>query len=167
VHKQEVVLHPNIFQHEQKNDHCMHFFEVFNDGIIAEDKDQPTENKFDVPRFFLVHDIADVVDLPKYDEYNDNYEVDFLEHPTECSSAGNVQFQQFKESIQPAHFSYDNYKEHEESTESGEGNTLSLCFSSFQILKENFHSVISQQFHSYDNKHGENNEFTNENSFPL
>jgi hypothetical protein len=81
VHKQEVDLHPDLFQHEQKNDCSMHFFEVFNDDIVAEDKDQPTEEKVDVPRFFLVDDIADVVDLPKYDEYNDNYEVDFSEQP--------------------------------------------------------------------------------------
>jgi hypothetical protein len=40
-------------------------------------------------------------------------------------------------------------------------------FSSFQLLKENFHSVISQQFHSYASEHGENSKFADENSLPL
>jgi hypothetical protein len=31
----------------------MHFFKVFNNNIVAEDKDQPTEEKIDVPSFFL------------------------------------------------------------------------------------------------------------------
>jgi len=79
VHKQEDDLHPDIFEHEKKKYCSMHFFEVLNDDIVAEDKDQPTEEKVNVPMFFLVDDIVDVVYLPKYDEYNDNYEVDFSE----------------------------------------------------------------------------------------
>jgi hypothetical protein len=136
----------------------------------SEFADHPVEEQVVVP-IFMFDDIADVVDFPKYDEYDDDYivdfEVDFSEQAAAFSPLGNDDFQQSQESSQPAYFSYDNDEENEESTESGEGNTLPLCFSSFQLLKENFHSVISQQFHSYANEHGENNEFVDGNSLPL
>jgi hypothetical protein len=80
----------------------------------------------------LLDDIADVVDLPIYDEYDDDYDVDFLEQPTACSLSENVPFQQCSEIHQPTYHSYK-----EESTETTEGNSLPLCFSSFKLLKEN------------------------------
>jgi hypothetical protein len=166
VHKQEADLHPDLFQHEQKIDCFMHFFEVFNNDIVAEDKDQPTEEQVDVPRFFLVDDIADVVDLPKYDEYNDNYEIDFSEQPTACSPSGSVQFQQFKERSQPACFSCDNDEEHEESIESGEI-TFPLCFSSFKLLKKNVYNVSNQKSSRHDVEYEESSGLANENYLPL
>jgi hypothetical protein len=42
-----------------------------------------------------------------------------------------------------------------------------LCFSSFQLLKENFHGVINQHFHSCVSEHGENNGLTDGNYLPL
>jgi len=33
----------------------------------------------------LLDNIADVVDFPIYDEYDDDYDVEFLEKPTSCS----------------------------------------------------------------------------------
>jgi hypothetical protein len=40
----------------------------------------------------LLDDIADVVDLFTYDEYDDDYDVDFLEQPTACSLPENFSF---------------------------------------------------------------------------
>ena len=46
----------------------------------------------------MLDDIAGVHDFPKYDEYNDdyivNFGVDFLEHPSTFSPLGNNYFQQ-------------------------------------------------------------------------
>jgi hypothetical protein len=75
-------------------------------------------------------EITDVFDLPKYDDYDDDYivdfKVDFLKQATALSLLGNDDFQQSQESNQPTYLSYDNDEENEESTESGEGNTLPL-----------------------------------------
>ena len=51
------------------------------------------EKQVDSPSFFLLDGIAIVVDLPIYDEYNDDYDVEFLEQPTACSLLENVPFQ--------------------------------------------------------------------------
>ena len=75
--------------------------------------------------------IADVVDFPIYDEYDGDWDVDFLEQLVVCSLSENAPFQQCNDSNQPTYHSYK-----EESIESAEGNSLSLCFSSFKLLKE-------------------------------
>ena len=98
---------------------------------------QFVEEQVDVPSFFLLDDIVDVVDFPIYDEYDDDCDVDFLEQPTTCSLSKNVPFQQCNESNQPTYHSYK-----EESTELAEGNSLPLCFSSFEFLKENYKIII-------------------------
>jgi hypothetical protein len=71
----------------------------------------------------LLDDIADVVDSPIYDEYNNDYDVDFLELLTSCFLYENVSFQQYSERNQPTYHSYE-----EERTESAEGNYLPLYF---------------------------------------
>jgi hypothetical protein len=50
------------------------------------------EEQVDVPSFFLLDDIANVVDLPIYDEYDDDCDVDFLEQLDVCSLSENVLF---------------------------------------------------------------------------
>jgi hypothetical protein len=50
---------------------------------------QLVEEQVDVPRFFLLDDI---VDLTIYDEYDNDYGVDFLEQPVACSLSENVPF---------------------------------------------------------------------------
>jgi hypothetical protein len=67
---------------------------------------QVVEEQVDVPSFSLLDDIADVVDLSLYDEYYDDYDVDFLEQRTTCSVSENVHFQQCNESNQPTYHSY-------------------------------------------------------------
>jgi hypothetical protein len=86
---------------------------------------------------FLLDNIAYVADLPIYDEYDDDYDVNSLEQPTACSLSENVPFQQCNERNQPTYHSYK-----EESMESAEGNSLPLCFSAFKLLKENYKTII-------------------------
>jgi hypothetical protein len=82
------------------------------------------EEKVDVPCFFLLYDIANVVDFPIYDEYDDDCEVEFLEKLDVCPLSENVPFQQYNESNQPTYHSYK-----EESTNLTEGNYSPLCLS--------------------------------------
>jgi hypothetical protein len=57
----------------------------FVDSQENEFANQLVEEQVDVPIFFLLDDIADVVDLYLYDEYDYDYDVDFLEQATACS----------------------------------------------------------------------------------
>jgi hypothetical protein len=109
----------------------------FVDDRKNEFANQFVEEQVDAPSFFLLDNIADVVDFPIYDEYDDYCDVDFLEQPSVCSLSENVLFQQCHESNQPTYHSYK-----EESIESAKGNSLPLCFSSFKLLKENSKIII-------------------------
>jgi hypothetical protein len=111
----------------------------FVDGQEDEFVNHLLEEQVDVPRFSL-DEIEDVDDMPLYDEYYDDYDVDFLEQPAACSLSKNVHFQQCNESNQPT---YQGYKE--ESIESTEGNSLPLCFYSFKLLKENSNIITKEK----------------------
>ena len=53
---------------------------------------------------------------PRYNEYDDDCDANFLEKPTVCSSLGNVHFQQTYERKLHTCYSYDiNHKESSES----------------------------------------------------
>jgi len=139
-----------FFQREKKIDHSINFFDVFNDDIVAEDKDRPIEEQVDVPSFFLVDDIAWSFYMPIYNEYNDDYDSEFYEKPTVFLSPGSVLLQQsdenaqpFKENSHPAHYSHG--EEHEENSELVEGNSLPLCFSSFKLLEKKIKSLLKQR----------------------
>jgi len=73
----------NFFHDEQSVDYAMIFlFLIFNDGCHeSKFADHPVEEQVVVP-IVLMDDIAGVHDFPKYDEYVDDYKVDFLEKPT-------------------------------------------------------------------------------------
>ena len=64
----------------------------FVDSQENEFANQLVEEQVDVPSFFLLYDIENVVDLPIYDEYDDGYDVDFLEQPASRSLSENVPF---------------------------------------------------------------------------
>jgi hypothetical protein len=64
----------------------------FVDNQENEFANQLVEEQVDVPSFFLLDDIAYVVDLPIYDEYDDDYGDEFLEQPAACSLLENVPF---------------------------------------------------------------------------
>jgi hypothetical protein len=55
------------------------FMYSFVDSQENEFANRLVEEQVDVPRFFLLDDIADVVDLSLYDKYDDDYDVEFLE----------------------------------------------------------------------------------------
>jgi hypothetical protein len=65
----------------------------FVDSQENEFANQLVEEQVDVPRFSLLDGIASVVYFPIYDEYDDDYDVDFLEQPVACSLSENVPFQ--------------------------------------------------------------------------
>jgi len=108
------------FHDEQRADRFMY---SFVDSQEYECEKQLVEEHVDIPSLFLLDDIAYVVDLSIYDEYDDDYDVDSLEQPTACSLSENIPFQQCNESNQPTYHSYK-----EEIIESAEGNYLPLCF---------------------------------------
>jgi hypothetical protein len=78
-------LNFNDFHHKQRNDYTMNFFEIFSEEC-HESAEPPIEEQGDFP-IFLDDDIVDVVDFPRYDEYNDDYDVDFLEQLVACSQS--------------------------------------------------------------------------------
>jgi hypothetical protein len=108
--------------HDKHGANC--FMYSFVDSQENEFSNQLVEEQVDVPRFFLLDDIRDAVDFSIYDEYDDGYDVDFLEQPVARSLSENVPFQQCNESNQPTYHSYK--EEYEESIESAEGNYLPL-----------------------------------------
>ena len=65
----------------------------FVDSQENEFANQLVEEQVDVPSSFMLDDIANVVDLPIYDEYDDGYDVDFLEQLVAHSLSENVYFQ--------------------------------------------------------------------------
>ena len=52
------------------------------------------EEQVDVPSIFLVDDIIEFLGEPKYDAYNDNYEIVFSEQSATSSSLRSDYFQQ-------------------------------------------------------------------------
>jgi hypothetical protein len=73
--------------HDKHGEDC--FMYSFVGSQENEFANQLVEEQVNVPIFFLLDDIAHVVDFPIYDEYD----VDFLEKPTACSLSKNVPFQ--------------------------------------------------------------------------
>ena len=102
-------------------------------------------------------------DQPRYDKYNDDYEVDFSEQGVALSKSENDCVQQSKEIEKCA---YDNSEENEESFESGE-RTLPLCFSSFKLLKQNVCNVRNHKSSRHDVEYEESKGLANENCLPF
>jgi hypothetical protein len=104
--------------HDKQKDDC--FMYLFIDSQEDEFTNQFVEEQVDVPSFFLLDDIAQKVDLPVYDKYEEDCDVeDFI-------------FQQYSGINKPTYHSYK-----EKSIESVEENSLPLCFVAFKLLKEN------------------------------
>jgi hypothetical protein len=75
-----MVSDPPHDNHEA--DHFMYSFVDSQENMFA---NQSIEEKIDTPSFFLLYDIVDVANLIICDEYDDDYEVDLLEHQNACS----------------------------------------------------------------------------------
>jgi hypothetical protein len=109
--------------HDKQRVDC--FMYSFVDSQEDEFTNQFVEKQVDVPSLFLFDDIAYVVDLPVYDKYEDDCDVE------------DVLFQQYSELNQPM---YNSYKE--QSIGSAKENSLPLCFVAFKLLKENSKIII-------------------------
>jgi hypothetical protein len=122
-----------------------YFVYAFEESHECEFVDQPAEEQV-VASIFLFDDIKEIFSEPKYDEYNDDYEVEFSEQAISLSKSENDCFQQSKEIDKCA---YDNSEENKESFESGE-RTLPLCFSSFKLMKKNVYNVSNYKSSRHD-----------------
>jgi hypothetical protein len=85
----------------------------------------------------LLDNVADVTDFPIYDQYDDVYYNDLPEQPSAFPLSGNVLLHQYNDRN---HLTY--HSDREEGIEIVEGNYLPLCFSSFELLKENAKSIM-------------------------
>jgi hypothetical protein len=112
---------------EHRFDCFIYSFEDSQEGELA---NQFVEEQVVVPSFFLLGNIADVIDLPIYDQYDDDYDNDIQDHPVEFPLLVNVLLHQYNERNQLTYQSHG-----EEGTEIVEGNSLPLSFSSFELLK--------------------------------
>jgi hypothetical protein len=92
-----------------------HFIYSFEDIQEDEFANQFVEEQVDVPSFFLLENIAYVVELPIYDEYDDDYDNDLPEQLTAFPLSENVLFQQYNEGNQLTYHSH-----REEGTETTE-----------------------------------------------
>ena len=96
-------------------------------------------------------DITSFDDLPKYNQYDDNYVLQIQTNCTEQSEAslGNkeIQFHQFENNDQLVHFSYESEEENAKYLEISEA-SLPLYFESFQFLKEMWYKSLKKRVSS-------------------
>jgi hypothetical protein len=87
--------------YENEIDYSMSFLEIFNDDVFVESIDQCFEKQVVVPNF-IADNFQEVFYFPRYDDYD----VDFLEHPTNFFLSRDVHLHQTNESNHPASHSY-------------------------------------------------------------
>ena len=98
---EEQATLPNWFDTDLNLDPCHHeqetdcFMYAFVDNHECEFADQPAEEKV-ATSIFLFDDITYIFGKPRYDEYNDDYEVDSSEQAVALSKYENDCFQQSK-----------------------------------------------------------------------
>jgi hypothetical protein len=127
-----VVFDPPHYEHR-----VVYFIYSFKGSQEDELANRFVEEQVEVPSFFLLDNIADVTDLPTYDQYDDDYDNDLPEQPIAFTLSGNVLLHQSNERNQRTYHSH-----REEGTETTEENSLPLCFSSFELLKENAKVIV-------------------------
>jgi len=108
--------------------------------------------------------------LPKYDEYDDDYEPNDQITSTEESNPtlerSEDQAQQPEPTDQLAHFSYELEKENAECFDFSEG-TLRFCFESFQFIRDNYHAINNQVSTCFDTDHLEESQVLAPVALPL
>jgi len=114
--------------------------------------------------------ISSFSNLPKYDQYDDDYvpqiQINLTEESESILGKRKVQVQQLESSDQLVHFSYEEEEESAENFETSEG-TLPFCFDSFQVIRNNYHAIRNQMSISFDIDHLEDNQIVAQNSSPL
>jgi len=109
----------------------------------------------------MLDDVYFTNDLPKFDQYDDDYVIQTKASLADKSAADlwkkDVHFKQLKYSDQLMHISYGSEEENAANFEVSEG-SFPFCFASFQIIRDNFHSIRNQPSISFDLDHLEGNE---------
>jgi hypothetical protein len=104
-------------------------------------EEQPTD------MMCMFDDISYLDNLPKYDQYDDDYvveiDVDCSKKPTACFWEKEAQLQ-IKYDNQPLHNNYDNNEENATNLRVSE-RSMPLCFSSFQFLRENYKQIVNSR----------------------
>jgi hypothetical protein len=95
--------------------HDKHGAGHFVDSQEDEFTKQFVEEQINIPSLFMLDDVAYGVDLPIYDEYKDDHDIE------------NSLFQQYRE---------------EQNIRSAEEISLPLCFTTFRLLKENVEIIV-------------------------
>jgi len=92
----------------------------------------------------MLDDVFYTDDFPQFDQYDDDYvlqtEANFVDKSADNLWEEEVHFQQFEYSDQPMHINYGSEEESATNFELSEG-SLPFCFASFQIIRDNFHSI--------------------------
>ena len=70
----------NSFHHEQNVDFSVIFFKIFSEECHESELENQLVGEQVVVPMFLIDDIADVFDVPKYDEYDNDYVVNYDDH---------------------------------------------------------------------------------------
>jgi hypothetical protein len=95
----------------------------------------------------MIDDLSYLDNLPKYDQYDDDYvveiDVDCSKKPVACFWEKEAQLQ-LKYDNQPVHINYDSNEENAENLRVS-GKSFPLCFSSFQFLRENYKQVVNSR----------------------
>lgn len=96
---------------------------------------------------YIIDDLYYLDNIPKYDQYDDDY---VFEIDANCSKQLVACFWEKEAQLQlkydnhPMHINYDNNKKNAENIKVS-GKSLSLCFSSFQFLRENYQQVVNNR----------------------
>ena len=95
----------------------------------------------------MIDDLSYLDNLPKYDQYDDDYvfeiDVDYSKQPMACLLEKEAQLQ-IKYDNQPLHNNYDSNEENAANLRVSE-RSMPLCFSSFQILRENNKKIVNNR----------------------
>jgi len=131
--------------------------------------DQLVERK-SVDPICMIDDILYFQDLPKYNQYDDDYVVEidthFSKQSTTCLWEEEFQLQQLKYRTHHMHINHENNEENAENFKARE-RSLPLCFTSFQLLRENFPKIRNQQSFIFYVDHGEDYEIIDHDSLHL
>jgi len=164
--KVECLEHQNIsvLQEESSDIHeqtCHKIDDVFIQPYVKEQSPDILYEYNSFPSFNF---------LPKYNEYDDDYEPnDQISLPEESDpilAESTVHVQQLEPCDQLAHFSYEEEEENAENFEASKG-TLPFCFKSFQFIKENYHAINKQVSASVDIDRMKDDQIIVQNVLPL
>jgi hypothetical protein len=135
------VAHP--WYHGLENNHFMYSIHntVKDETPSQLAEEQPTD------MMCMFDDISYLDNLPKYDQYDDDYvaeiDVDCSKKSTACCWQEEDQLQ-LRYGNHPLHNNHDNDEENAENFRVRE-KSLPLCFSSFQFLRENCKQVVNSR----------------------